>query len=126
MYESFKAIEAPLAPLALHEQRDKWLTYWSIHGALSLAERWELFASRDSRLRVLKILNEVEDSLAGYLVTVTGINRLGLTVSVPEPIAAVAEAIASDFIIDGEAVGERLHAFDAAGARVPGRALRGA
>jgi len=32
------------------------------------------FASRDSRLRVLKILNEVEDSLAGYLVTVTCIN----------------------------------------------------
>ena len=44
--------------------------------------------------------------------TLTGINRLGLTVAIPEPIAAAAEAIASDFIIDGEAVGERLHAFD--------------
>ena len=32
------------------------------------------FASRDSRLRVLKILNEVEDSLAIYLVTVACIN----------------------------------------------------
>jgi len=44
--------------------------------------------------------------------TVTGINRLGLTVAVPEPIAAAAEAIVSDFIIDGEAVGDCLHVFD--------------
>ena len=36
-YQSFKAIEAPLIQ---HEERDKqWLTYWSIHGSLSLAER---------------------------------------------------------------------------------------
>jgi bifunctional non-homologous end joining protein LigD len=43
---------------------------------------------------------------------VSGINRLGLTVFLPEPIAASAEAIPADFILDGEAVGDCLHAFD--------------
>jgi bifunctional non-homologous end joining protein LigD len=43
---------------------------------------------------------------------VTGINRLGLSVAIPESIAASAEAIPADFIIDGEAVGDCLHVFD--------------
>ena len=43
---------------------------------------------------------------------ITGINRLGLAVAVPEPIAAAAEAIAADFIMDGEAVGDHLYVFD--------------
>lgn len=44
--------------------------------------------------------------------TVTGINRRGLVIAIPEPIRAEAAAIPHDFLIDGEAVGERLHAFD--------------
>ncbi len=43
---------------------------------------------------------------------VTGINRRGLEVGLPETIAADAALIEGDFIIDGEAVGDTLHAFD--------------
>ena len=43
---------------------------------------------------------------------VTGINKLGLSVAVPETIETAAKAFAQDFIIDGEAVGDVLHAFD--------------
>jgi bifunctional non-homologous end joining protein LigD len=43
---------------------------------------------------------------------VTGINKLGLTVAVPETIAQAARVFAQDFIIDGEAVGDVFHAFD--------------
>ena len=38
-----------------------------------------LFATRDARLRTLKILNDIEENLSGYLVVVTAIN-LGLGV----------------------------------------------
>jgi bifunctional non-homologous end joining protein LigD len=44
--------------------------------------------------------------------TVTGINRKGLTIGLPEPIVAHAKLIAGTFVIDGEAVGDTLHAFD--------------
>jgi len=43
---------------------------------------------------------------------ITGINKLGLSVAVPETIATAAKAFTQDFIIDGEAVGDLLHAFD--------------
>ncbi|MCW8129363.1 MAG: WGR domain-containing protein [Planctomycetota bacterium] len=43
---------------------------------------------------------------------VTGINRRGLTVGLPESIVQAAQALRSDCVIDGEAVGDRLHAFD--------------
>ena len=43
---------------------------------------------------------------------ITGINKLGLTVAVPETIETAAKALAQDFIIDGEAVGDFLHVFD--------------
>ena len=43
---------------------------------------------------------------------VTGINKLGLTVAVPDTIATAAKVFAQDFIIDGEAVGDDLYAFD--------------
>ena len=43
---------------------------------------------------------------------VMGINRLGLIVSLPASIEESAKAFAEGFIIDGEAVGETLHAFD--------------
>jgi len=43
---------------------------------------------------------------------VTGINRRGLIVSLPKSIAAAANQLAADCLIDGEAVGQVLHAFD--------------
>ncbi|RBP03760.1 putative PurR-regulated permease PerM [Roseiarcus fermentans] len=64
------------------------------------------FASRDSRLRVLRILNEVEDSLAGYLVTVTSINLavgaaaglIALATGLPTPIGFGTLAATLNFI----------------------------
>jgi len=43
---------------------------------------------------------------------VTGVNRRGLAVAVPQPIAEAAAEIPGTFLIDGEAVGDTLHAFD--------------
>lgn len=43
---------------------------------------------------------------------ITGINKLGFPVSVPEPIAKAARGFKQDFLIDGEAVGDVLYAFD--------------
>ena len=64
------------------------------------------FASRDSRLRVLKILNEVEESLAAYLVTVAGINLgvgaaaglIALVIGLPTPIGFGTLAATLNFI----------------------------
>ncbi|MDZ4405938.1 WGR domain-containing protein [Prosthecobacter sp.] len=44
--------------------------------------------------------------------TVTGINRLGLTVALPPSLIEEASACAGDFLMDGEAIGDTLHAFD--------------
>jgi bifunctional non-homologous end joining protein LigD len=44
---------------------------------------------------------------------ITGINRLGLTVALPQPMADDAAQCPIDFILDGEAIGDTLHAFDA-------------
>ncbi len=44
--------------------------------------------------------------------TITGINRLGLTVALPAPLIAEASACDGDFLMDGEAIGDTLHAFD--------------
>ena len=43
---------------------------------------------------------------------ITGINRRGLVVALPEPIRLAVAAIPFDVLIDGEAVGDTLHAFD--------------
>lgn len=43
---------------------------------------------------------------------VTGINRKGLVVALPEPIAAQLSEIKASFVIDGEACGYVYHAFD--------------
>jgi len=43
---------------------------------------------------------------------ITGINRRGLIVAIPEPIRLAIEEIPFDVLIDGEAVGDTLHAFD--------------
>jgi bifunctional non-homologous end joining protein LigD len=53
---------------------------------------------------------------------ITGINRRGLVVAIPEPIRAAVAMIPGDCIIDGEAVGDTLHAFDLL--EVNGRDLR--
>ncbi len=44
--------------------------------------------------------------------TVTAINRKGSSVGAPEPILQSAEAVSPTYLIDGEAVGETLFAFD--------------
>jgi len=44
--------------------------------------------------------------------TITGINKLGLSVAVPSSIEEAAKVFHQDFILDGEAVGDMLHVFD--------------
>ena len=44
--------------------------------------------------------------------TVTGINRKGLIVAVPESMAKEALRLPGDLLLDGEAVGDTLHVFD--------------
>ncbi|MEI7911839.1 MAG: WGR domain-containing protein [Verrucomicrobiota bacterium] len=43
---------------------------------------------------------------------IIGINRRGLVVAIPEPIREAVAKLQVDVLIDGEAVGETLHAFD--------------
>jgi len=43
---------------------------------------------------------------------ITGINRRGLVVALPEPIRLAVANLQADVLLDGEAVGEILHAFD--------------
>ena len=43
---------------------------------------------------------------------VTGINRRGIECGIPESIRVAALALPGNFLLDGEAVGETLHAFD--------------
>jgi bifunctional non-homologous end joining protein LigD len=44
---------------------------------------------------------------------ITGINRLGLVVALPASLVADAARCPLDFIVDGEAIGDDLHVFDA-------------
>src|SRR6266704_2210360 len=44
--------------------------------------------------------------------TVTAINRKGLAIGLPSPIGVGAQKITSDFVIDGECVGDVFFAFD--------------
>ncbi len=44
--------------------------------------------------------------------TITGINRQGLIVSLPEPLIAAARKFPVNFLMDGEAIGDELYAFD--------------
>jgi len=53
---------------------------------------------------------------------ITGINRRGLIVAIPEPIRSAVATIPGNCLIDGEAVGDTLHAFDLL--EVNGRDLR--
>jgi bifunctional non-homologous end joining protein LigD len=43
---------------------------------------------------------------------ITGINRRGFVVAIPDPMRAAVALIPGDCLIDGEAVGDTLHAFD--------------
>lgn len=43
---------------------------------------------------------------------VQGINRTGLTVAIPQAVAAAVAGLKGDFVVDGELVGESYHAFD--------------
>lgn len=47
--------------------------------------------------------------------TVEGINKLGLVIAVAGPIVKAALALAGDFVLDGEAIDDRYHAFDILG-----------
>jgi bifunctional non-homologous end joining protein LigD len=53
---------------------------------------------------------------------ITGVNRRGLVVAIPDPIRAAVAMIPGNCLIDGEAVGDTLHAFDLL--EVNGRDLR--
>jgi bifunctional non-homologous end joining protein LigD len=64
--------------------------------------RWAMQEKKDGR----RLLLRKEDSV------VTGINKLGLTVGVPETVVHTANELSGDFVVDGESIGDYLHAFD--------------
>jgi bifunctional non-homologous end joining protein LigD len=89
---------------------------------------------QDSGIRC-QLLNAIDESELGRLLTstryciqekhdgrrlmvrkqgdeITGINRRGLVVAIPDAIREAVEHIPFDVLIDGEAVGDTLHAFD--------------
>lgn len=51
-------------------------------------------------------------SIQKELKEVTGVNRKGLTIALPEPIVACMKRIGCNCILDGECVGDRYYAFD--------------
>mgnify|MGYP003340721840 CR=1 FL=1 len=63
---------------------------------------WAMQEKKDGRRMLLRKIGN----------TIEGINKKGLVVSVAEPIVQTARALKGDFILDGEAIGDRLHAFD--------------
>ncbi len=64
--------------------------------------RWAMQEKKDGR----RLLLRKEESV------VTGINKLGLTVGVPETVVRTAKDLTGDFVMDGESIGDYLHAFD--------------
>ncbi len=54
---------------------------------------------------------------------IEGINKKGLVVGVPETVVKTAQALHGDFVLDGESIGDYLHAFDLL--FLNGRDLRG-
>ncbi len=63
---------------------------------------WCLQEKKDGRRLLLRKQGE----------TITGINRKGLVTGLPASILHSAARVAEDYLIDGECVGDRLHAFD--------------
>jgi bifunctional non-homologous end joining protein LigD len=43
---------------------------------------------------------------------ITGINRRGLAIGLPQPVIHAAQIIPGNFVLDGECVGDQFHAFD--------------
>ncbi len=65
--------------------------------------RWAMQEKMDGKRLLLRKENGV----------VTGINKLGLTVGVPETVVRTATRdLTGDFVMDGESIGDYLHAFD--------------
>jgi bifunctional non-homologous end joining protein LigD len=64
--------------------------------------RWAMQEKMDGK----RLLLRKEDGV------VTGINKLGLTVGVPETVVRTASELSGDFVLDGESIGDYLHAFD--------------
>ena len=64
--------------------------------------RWAMQEKKDGR----RLLLRKEDGV------IAGINKLGLTVGVPETVVRTAQDVAGDYVMDGESIGDYLHAFD--------------
>jgi predicted DNA-binding WGR domain protein len=64
--------------------------------------RWAMQEKKDGK----RLLLRKEDGV------VTGVNKLGLTVGVPETVVRTANELSGDFVMDGESIGDYLHAFD--------------
>ena len=64
---------------------------------------WWLSEKLDGRRLLLRKMGDA----------ITGINRLGLAVALPQTLLDAAANCPEDFILDGEAIGDTLHAFDA-------------
>ena len=75
--------------------------------------RWAMQEKKDGR----RLLLRKQDGV------ITGINKLGLTVGVPETVVRTAQDLSGDFVMDGESIGDYLHAFDLL--FLNGRDLRG-
>ena len=75
--------------------------------------RWAMQEKKDGK----RLLLRKEDGV------ITGINKLGLTVGVPETVIRTANELSGDFVVDGESIGDYLHAFDLL--FLNGRDLRG-
>lgn len=71
-------------------------------GAIVDDPAWCMQEKFDGRRLMLRKIGE----------SVEGINKLGLLVGLPEPVAAAARALSGDFTLDGEVIGDCLWAFD--------------
>ncbi|MEN9575302.1 MAG: hypothetical protein RL514_3157 [Verrucomicrobiota bacterium] len=75
--------------------------------------RWAMQEKKDGR----RLLLRKEDGV------ITGVNKLGLTVGVPETVVRTAQDLSGDYVLDGESIGDYLYAFDLL--FLNGRDLRG-
>jgi bifunctional non-homologous end joining protein LigD len=64
--------------------------------------RWAMQEKKDGR----RLLLRKEDGV------ITGVNKLGLTVGVPVTVVCTARDLSGDYVLDGESIGDYLHAFD--------------
>ena len=74
-------------------------------------DNWCAQPKHDGR-RLLVRLSVASDGRRSLKKTVTGINRLGLTVAIPKPIEEDLLEGIDPVLLDGEAVGDKLHVFD--------------